>query len=148
METGRDVLIVEDDDCTRSLLATIVEYHGFRATVASDGSSAIARIKNGHFAVVILDLLLPAQNGFEVLRHIRCTHPDLLRRTIVVTAAAARTFADCRELDEVRKVLLKPIDIDDLREELFALTAQTPAGKKMIPGGPEVRTSGRKERET
>jgi CheY-like chemotaxis protein len=145
MENGRDVLIIEDDDCTRSLLATIVEYHGYRATVASDGSSAIASLNSRNFAVLILDLLLPLQNGFEVLRHIQCTRPELLRRTIVVTAAAPRTFADCRELREVRKVLLKPIDIDDLRAEIFALTNETTG---MIAGAEEERTSGRKERET
>lgn len=142
MEIGRDVLIVEDDDCTRSLLATLVEYHGYRATVAADGSSAIARINSGDFAVLILDLLLPAQNGFEVLRHIHCTRPELLRRTIVVTGAAARTFADCRELREVRKVLLKPIEIDDLRAEMFALIEET------IAAADDPRTSGWKERET
>jgi CheY-like chemotaxis protein len=146
MENGRDVLIIEDDDCTRSLLATIVEYHGYRATVASDGSSGIATINGRDFAVLILDLLLPAQNGFEVLRHIQCTRPELLRRTIVVTAAAPRTFADCRELGEVRKVFLKPIEIDDLRAEIFALTNEMTTG--MIAGAEEKRTSGRKERET
>lgn len=145
MEISRDVLIVEDDECTRTLLATLVEYYGYRCTTASDGAGAISRINAKDFPILLLDLLVPGQNGFEVLRHIQCTKPDLLPRTIVITAAAPQSYSGCREIGSVRRVFRKPIELDELMAEIFALTAGAIETAARIEG---MRTSGRKERET
>jgi DNA-binding response OmpR family regulator len=71
MDNSRDVMIVEDDECTRSLLAALVTYYGFRPEPVSDGRAALARLKGATSGLVVLDLFLPDTNGFEVLRELK-----------------------------------------------------------------------------
>lgn len=123
MDNSRDVLIVEDDDCTRALLAAVIEHYDFRPTLCSDGEAALHHLRTTGTGILLLDLLLPNRNGFEVLREIKCTQPDMLKRTIVLTAASDRTVADCSELVRVWKALRKPLDVAEFARELRACVA-------------------------
>jgi CheY-like chemotaxis protein len=123
MDNSREVMIVEDDECTRSLLAALVAYYGFRPEPVSDGTAALARLKGATSGLVVLDLFLPHTNGFEVLRELKSTQPEVLRRTIVLTAASSRTTAGCIELNQVWKVLKKPVDVLEFVQELQACCA-------------------------
>lgn len=123
LDNRRDVLIVEDDDCTRALLAAIVEHYSFRPTTCRDGASALHRLRTTGTGLLLLDLLLPHTNGFEVLRELKCTRPEMLRRTIVLTGASDRTLNGCPELEHVWKALRKPIDVTEFARELQACGA-------------------------
>jgi DNA-binding response OmpR family regulator len=65
------VLIVEDDERTASLVALYLEREGFRTAVARDGRQALALAKRNRPIFVILDLMLPVVDGWEVCREIR-----------------------------------------------------------------------------
>jgi len=108
------VLVVEDDLSTQGLLVAIVKHLGLDARIAGDGHVALTMIAEWTPRVIILDLIMPEMDGFEVLRELKRTWPDLLACTIVVTAAAIRNFEKYPELDLVRKFLRKPLDIDQL----------------------------------
>jgi len=71
--TGLDdrVLVVEDDLAVRESLALLLEADGLRVGVAEDGPSALAEFLDGDFDAVILDLMLPGLDGFEVCRRLR-----------------------------------------------------------------------------
>jgi CheY-like chemotaxis protein len=101
MAVRHEVLIVEDDDATRALLLAVSKHSGFHPTTADNGISALAQLATRRFDVILMDLLLPGKNGFELLRHMKCTQPETLRRTIVMTAAATPTTQDCTELQQV-----------------------------------------------
>ena len=122
MAVARHVLIVEDDAATRLLLSALTLHHGFTPTLAENGASALAHLATRRFDVVVMDLLLPGVNGFEILRHLKCTNPAMLRRTIVMTAAVEATTAHCGELQQVWKFLRKPLDIDELAAQMLACT--------------------------
>lgn len=112
-------LIVDDDEPIRIMLTAIVRQQGFAVETARDGQEAIEKLKNGRFHVVLLDLMMPRVNGYEVLRHIETTQPDLLRRTIVATAVPEREIQ--RELTEpVYKVHYKPFELSRLIADLRA----------------------------
>ena len=114
------VLVVEDDHVTRGLLGVILQHRKFRVSFAADGAAAIDRLRSGDIELLVLDLLLPRMNGFEILRELKCKNAAMLGRTIVVTAASERTLAGCAELGEVWKVFRKPIDVDDFGSEVLA----------------------------
>jgi CheY-like chemotaxis protein len=122
MAIGREVLIVEDDAATRALLSALTHHYGFTPTLAENGASALAQLARRPFDVIVMDLLLPGTNGFEVLRHLKCTNPAMLRRTIIMTAAVEATTQDCTELQQVWKFLRKPLDIEDLATQMLACT--------------------------
>jgi len=107
------VLIVEDDHCIQQLLQAVLQHHGIECSTAGDGDGALKLISREHFGAILLDLLLPSVNGFDVLRHLKNTN-HALSRVIVITAASETTLRDSEDLSHVRCVLRKPLDIDEL----------------------------------
>jgi len=65
------VLLVEDDPSIREVTALGLEGAGFRVTTAADGREGLARFREGGFALVVLDVMLPELDGLEVCRRIR-----------------------------------------------------------------------------
>ena len=103
-------LIVDDDEPIRSMLATIVRHHGFAVETASDGGQAIESIARDGFDVVLLDLMMPRVDGYEVLDHLRDEHPEMIPCTIVSTAIPERDLRR-QSISGVFKVHSKPFDI-------------------------------------
>lgn len=99
------------------MLAAVVKQHGFVVETARDGHEAIAKLDKGTFDVILLDLMMPHVNGYDVLQHIRKNQPDLLRRTIVATAVPERELK--RDLTvPVFKVHMKPFDVPQLLADI------------------------------
>jgi len=69
----KTILIVEDDQKTASLVALYLEKEGFRTLTAGDGIVAVETVKQQRPDFVILDLMLPRMDGWEVCRAIRRT---------------------------------------------------------------------------
>ena len=65
------MLLVEDDPSIREVTALGLEGAGFRVTTAADGREGLARFREGGFALVVLDVMLPELDGLEVCRAIR-----------------------------------------------------------------------------
>lgn len=68
--TGR-ILIVDDDDRQRAALATILSDRGFVTQVAADGLEALERLNTFNADVIVVDLLMPRMDGFELIRHLK-----------------------------------------------------------------------------
>ena len=84
--TEPKALVVDDDEPIRKLLAKVVEHAGFTVQTAKDGAEAINRIDENGYDVILLDLMMPRVDGYQVLDHLRDEHPDKVRCTIVATA--------------------------------------------------------------
>ena len=65
------VLLVEDDASIREIATLGLEQAGFRVTATGDGRDALIRFRQGPFDLVVLDVMLPSLDGFEVLKEIR-----------------------------------------------------------------------------
>ena len=113
------VLIVDDDDSTQGLLSAVVRRLGLRPLNAGDGRQALTMIAADRPSAIVLDLLMPKINGFELLRHFKRNSPELLARTIVVSAASGRLVDDCREIELVWRFFRKPLDIDQFGRALL-----------------------------
>jgi len=70
-DSEKTILIVEDDHKTSSLVALYMEKEGFRTVIAEDGHAAIEIVDRQQPDFVILDLMLPKMDGWEVCRYIR-----------------------------------------------------------------------------
>ena len=71
------ILLVEDDDAIADVLRLHIEQAGFRLHRESDGLQAMAVIDHKTWDLVLLDLMLPGVDGWEVCRHLRAKHPQV-----------------------------------------------------------------------
>ena len=71
MDRHRDILIVEDDKLLRDLLTEKLERSGFTVVGAIDGKQALEKLETVMPSIILLDLVLPGLDGFEILRHIK-----------------------------------------------------------------------------
>ena len=83
----RTVLVVEDEDVIRDAVVTMLARAGFETAEASDGISALAAARRSDVDLVLLDLILPKLDGFEVLKKLRAQHPS--PPVIIVSARAS-----------------------------------------------------------
>lgn len=65
----KHILIVEDNEFLRKMMQKVITVHGMRATTAIDGKTAIEQIQDDPPDLMLLDLLLPHTDGYEVLKH-------------------------------------------------------------------------------
>ncbi|HET9148799.1 MAG TPA: response regulator transcription factor [Acetobacteraceae bacterium] len=71
METMPHILVVDDDREIRDLLGRFLERQRFRVSTARDGREARRAFTNGHYHLVVLDLMLPGESGLDLARWLR-----------------------------------------------------------------------------
>ena len=74
---GDRILLVDDEEEFVRALAKRLAARGLEVETASDGESAIEKIKGSEFDVIVLDLAMPNMDGIETLRRLRAIDPDL-----------------------------------------------------------------------
>jgi CheY-like chemotaxis protein len=108
---ARRVLIVDDEESTRLLLARILEaVPDLQATLADSGEAALKLLGEQPFDLILLDLLMPGIGGIEALTRIRTSKANKKTPVIVVSVIAdAPTKNVCRSMGVVEYVV-KPIE--------------------------------------
>jgi DNA-binding response OmpR family regulator len=109
---ARRLLLVEDEPVIAARIESILAPTTSIVTVA-DGDTAIEHLVAEPYDCVILDLTLPRLSGFDVLRHMTLRQPEMLRNTIIMTAATDESlqFIDA---NAVAGVLRKPFPLDEV----------------------------------
>ena len=111
------------------LLEAVARRSDFRPVACGDGRTALKRLEQDDFAVILLDLGLPEVDGFAVLEHLSLHAPHLLARVIVLTGLAQARLRSCAQLKRVWRVVRKPFELRVLQEQIVACSAgrRTPA---------------------
>ena len=106
------VLLVEDEPLSRKLLFHMLREAGYRVEALEDGSMVIEKLKSNEFSVMLLDLKMPLMDGIMLTDQLRTAAPDMLPRTIVMTAFPSLL----KEVDQTRifGALIKPFTPDKL----------------------------------
>jgi two-component system response regulator RegX3 len=65
------ILIIEDEKAIRTGLVDVFVYHGFAVDSASEGPEGLQKALTGTFDMILLDIMLPGMNGFDICNHIR-----------------------------------------------------------------------------
>jgi len=108
------VLVVDDEPDIVEFLTTVLEDEGYATTIARDGHEALSRMREVQPSLVILDLMMPQMNGFEVLDAMRIMGQS--RRPSVIVLSAKSTPQDILEALErgADDFMPKPFDLEDL----------------------------------
>jgi two-component system OmpR family response regulator len=82
------ILIVDDDHRIRAMLARFLKDHGLRVTQAGDGEAMFDALDVGSFDLIILDVMMPGEDGVSICRRLRATDPIPI---ILLTAVSGET---------------------------------------------------------
>jgi CheY-like chemotaxis protein len=108
------ILVVDDESLNRQVLGKILEGQGYQVTFAVDGLQALEQVAAAPPDVILLDVMMPRMDGFEVCRRLKADPATMPIPILIVTALDARA-------DRVKGVsagaddfLSKPIDPEEL----------------------------------
>ena len=120
------ILVVEDDPDTQELLKTVLIRHGANVTTVGSGGDALAEIESSTPDVIISDIGMAGENGYELIRKIRSMDPQAGGRIPAIALTAYAGAADRRRalLAGFQTHLAKPVEPDDLLAVILSLTFQ------------------------
>ena len=107
-ESGPRVLVVEDHPLIAELVETRLRIEGLRATKCLGGREAIERLNKEAFDLVILDIMMPDIDGYQVLAHIRSQEATRNIPVVFLTARASQEDIDKGLLLGANHYLTKP----------------------------------------
>ena len=104
------LLVVDDNEMNRDMLRRRLQRQGYRVTMAVDGRQALEIIRAETFDLVLLDIMLPVMNGYEVLEELRADQA-LSQIPVIITTALDESDgkAKCLELG-AEDYLTKPFN--------------------------------------
>lgn len=119
------LLVVDDDEDIREMLAKLLHQHGYAVITASDGLEAVHAAANSHPALILMDLNMPELDGFEATMEIRQTLNEV---RIPIIALTGHGLAG----DEARAMVVgcdafhaKPMDFEKLLKQIEVLIETT-----------------------
>ena len=87
MQTKLRILIVEDEIAIREGLVDVFIYHGYAVDSASGGKEGLQKALTGEFDLILLDVMLPEMNGFDICNQVR--EHDRKQAIIMLTAKSS-----------------------------------------------------------
>ena len=112
---NKNVLIVDDSIQITSLLFDIFSSCDALVTSANNGRSAMVLVQINDFDLILLDIVMPDPNGWDVLRFIQSLSPHMLEKTILITGHQYNEQTIRYLNNTSAMVIYKPFDVDILR---------------------------------
>ena len=123
------VVIGEDDDPIATLLRdSINDEAGYQAVVVSDGALVLETVRQVHADLLILDIMMPGLNGFEVFDRVRGDN-EIRNMPVLFVSAATDQFSEEFGKRKITDVISKPFDLNDLLERVRVLCPSDAGGK-------------------
>jgi len=118
------ILLVEDFEDSRSVLKRLLEIEGFEVMEASDGRQAIETALREALDLILMDVSLPAMDGFQATRQIRALEQGQTPPIIVISAYDNHEIRAEAKAAGCTDYVTKPIDFDQLLKLIKKYTAQ------------------------
>jgi two-component system, OmpR family, KDP operon response regulator KdpE len=140
------VLVADDQPEITKLVTMALENEGFRVIVAGDGPSALEQLSDTNPDVLVLDVMMPAMSGIDVLREVRANHPV----PVILLSARGSTANVSEGLDlGADDYVVKPFNTGELAARIRAVMRRSrrgmAAGKRHV-GAAEVDLDSRRVR--
>jgi CheY-like chemotaxis protein len=123
------ILVVEDNEADAELVAHIVERGGFRVEIARTGSEALSKARTSQPVAILLDIVLPELDGWEVLARLK---RDKTTSSIPVVVVSVVDNPDLGAALGALDYLVKPIRANELLERLSRFNFKRQTGKEKI----------------
>lgn len=118
-QTNKRLLIVDDDEEIRELLVFDIQSSGYMVDFACDGEEGLKKAVENNYDLILLDVMMPKMNGYDVCKNIRLVKP----KVPVLMLTAKGTINDKTEGFDVGAddYLVKPFDIQEVLLRIRAL---------------------------
>ncbi|NIA11650.1 MAG: response regulator [Nitrospiraceae bacterium] len=118
-DSGRDILVVEDDPSILQGLELALQREGYDVRCAADGRGGLELARHGRWDLVILDLMLPGLNGYEILAALRAAGDDT---PVLILSARSEELDRIRGLDlGADDYVTKPFSLGELLARVRAM---------------------------
>ena len=121
-ESPYRALVVEDDPAIRRLVEKLLTRSHIRIDTAPDGRTAIDKLRSQTYSVLVLDLMVPELNGFEIIDFLK---REKLSVPVAVVSAVSQQALTQLDLDVVKLVISKPFDVDEFTKAIVELCAES-----------------------
>jgi DNA-binding response OmpR family regulator len=116
------ILVVDDSPDNVFLIQTILEEEGYKISTAEDGPSALAEIEQSPPSLVLLDVMMPGMDGFEVTKRIRQDTKLSFIPILLITAHDSPSVAQGLDIG-ADDFIRKPVEVDELLARVRSLFA-------------------------
>jgi len=117
-EQRHRALLVEDDQGIRRLVERLLLRRGFEVDSATDGQIAIEKLGSETYSILILDLMVPKVNGFQIIEYIK---REKLELPVAVVSAVSQQALTKLDLQIVKVVIPKPFDVEEFTRAIMGL---------------------------
>jgi len=121
MERAERILVVEDDEDLCALLCRFLATEGFRADGVHDGLDAVRRVKSDPPDAVVLDVMLPGMNGFDVCQELKFNRATTLVPILMLTALGDRESRERGLWVGANAYVTKPYEPNELVRQIRRL---------------------------
>ena len=121
MSRKMNILVIDDDETIRELLAMVLELEGYDFSLAGDGEEGLEKIKNNKIDCVILDLLMPIMEGLLFLKVIR-KQLNIDVPVIVLSAFYRPGIEDEARNAGATEFIFKPVEARELIKQIIRFT--------------------------
>lgn len=108
------VLVVDDEEAILEVLRRLIERWGYQTIAAHDAAEALSAARTHHPRVVLMDVVMPAMNGFEAARRLSDMLPDTRVLMMSASPLGERLQQDYRARGYEYPLLKKPFDFAEL----------------------------------
>lgn len=120
--TNAQILVIEDDQTVNALICQNLEAEGYKVTCAFDGASGIHLAMQDNFDLILLDVMMPKLDGFEVLSQLRQSKQTPV---LMLTAKGGELDRICGFQSGADDYLIKPFNMAELTLRIDAILRRT-----------------------
>lgn len=120
MDAKKKVLIVEDDQFLREFYQELLESEGMVVDTAPEGETAVNKIHEGGFDLILLDIMLPKKDGLQILKETKANPPAKANGPIVVLTNIGQDaiIKNCFEAGAAGYMIKSALNPDQVLQEI------------------------------
>lgn len=115
---GKKILLVDDEQDWVKMLTVRLEHEGYQVEAALDALEAVTQARESKPDLILLDIMMPACDGIETLKHFRQNTNTYITPVIVITARGDKETKEAAEKLGISGYFTKPVEMGALLEKL------------------------------
>lgn len=125
---GKKILIIEDDQFLREFYQELLQEEGYTVDAAADGEVGLAKVRQGGFDLILLDIMLPKKDGIQILKELKLQGPQKMNGPIVCLTNLGQdaVIKECFDLGATGYLIKSALNPDEVLAEIKSYLSKNP----------------------